>query len=111
MLYKHDFYRLILEKVPTIVLCSGDLFSFTSYGTSVHSLDRSSGQTCSFESLAEDLRQNNVPPSRFCPSKTQSVPARLRIHTPVRGVDPGGGGGGGGKHIVLPPNNFDNLKN
>ena len=39
-----------------------------------------------------------------------------------RGVDPGGpgaGGGGsrppngniGGKHIVLPPNNFDNLKN
>ena len=36
-----------------------------------------------------------------------------------RGVDPGGQGGsrpnenigGGGKHIVLPPNNFDNLKN
>ena len=36
-----------------------------------------------------------------------------------RGVDPGGGGAvapqwkywGGGKHIVLHPNNFDNLKN
>ena len=51
---------------------------------------------------------------------TVTLTGRTRIPLILRGVDPGGQSppppppneniGGGGKHIVLPPNNFDNLK-
>ena len=56
MLYKRDFYTLILEKVPTV---GGGI------------------------PLPHPRRgpPTNVPPSRFCPSKTQSVPARLVVNT------------------------------
>ena len=64
MLYKRDFYTLILEKVPTVG--GGIPPSHTLPPRSVASLPRRGPQT-------------NVPPSRFCPSKTQSVPARLGV--------------------------------
>ena len=57
MLYKRYFYTLIL-KSP---------YQYHPF----HTLPARS-----LRSLAEDLRQI-FPPSRFCPSKTQSVPARL----------------------------------
>ena len=59
------FYTLNLEKGP----CRGREDTPLPHPPPVGRLLRS---------LAEDLRQNDfVPPSRFCPSNTQSVPARL----------------------------------
>ena len=63
MLYKRDFYTLILERVPIV---GGGYPPPTPFPRSVASLPRRGPQT-------------NVPLSRFCPSKTQSVPARLVI--------------------------------
>ena len=53
MLYKRDFYTLSLEK-------------------SLYRLEKVPRR---------GPRTNNVPPSRFFPSKTQSVPARLHTYT------------------------------
>ena len=60
-------HTLSLEKVPTV---GGGYPPPTPSPRSVASLPRRGHQT-------------NVPPSRFCPSKTQSIPARLPLATPV----------------------------
>ena len=77
MLYKRDFYTLF--------------FFFKSLHTpsarSVASLPRQGPQT-------------NVPPSRFCPSKTQCVPARLPLHI----LGQNNSGGGGAERHCAPPN-------